>query len=125
MQGFTITNIHEGGNLIDLVDILRLLELSISATEWEIYHVECIGGEAANELHHLSDKKVRVDGNTLLQLAANVSQVIEGVFVGYKGGQDRAWVIVKVVDSTAYDVYSEDENILTLITQNFRNVAAL
>jgi len=63
-----------------------------------------------------------VSGRCLLQLAAGVNQVIDGKFKGYRQGEDRPWIIIQAVDSSAYDVYSTDNETLTKIRQHFEQV---
>jgi hypothetical protein len=124
MQGITITDKCCGSLLlgVELIDILCLLGKHAKDIEWEISGVESIGGEAADKLHELSDKKDRLSGRALLQLAASVNQIIDGRFVGYRKGEDRPWIIIQAVDSSAYDVYCVDNETLTKIRQHFGSV---
>ena len=74
-------------------------------------------------MHSLSDRQTRVSGQTLLELAANLTQIIDGVFKGYRGSGEQPWITVQAVDSSAYDVESEDEKVLMLMRQHFKQVA--
>ena len=126
MHGITITDYTDDNLLaVDLVDIFRLLGSEVEDTEWELSEVESVGNTAADELHRLAGTKARVPGQTMLQLAAGVTQIIDGVFTGYRGGQDQPWIIIEAVDSSAYDVQSEDEAVLARIRQRFNHVADL
>jgi hypothetical protein len=124
MQGITITDKCCNDLLlgVELVDILCLLGKHSRNLEWEISGVESIGNEAADRLHELSDNKARISGRTLLQLAAGVSQIVEGKFVGYRHRNDKPWIIIQAVDSSAYDVYCEDNDLLAKIKQHFAQV---
>jgi len=124
MRGVTITDNKDDGRLLsfDLSDILRLLGPAAADGEWEISGVECVGGAAAEELHRLAEAKARVAGQTLLTLAAGVTQVIDSVFTGFRAGEDHPWVIILAVDSSAFDVQSDDENILASVKQRFRDL---
>ena len=123
MLGVTITDRKEDNSLaVNLVDILHLLGTLTEDTEWEISEVECLGA-AADKMHSLSDRQARVSGQTLLDLAANLTQIIDGVFKGYRGSGEQPWITVQAVDSSAYDVESEDEKVLMLMQQHFKQVA--
>ena len=121
MRGVTITDSKNNFLMVDLVDILHLLGSQAQNSKWEISEVECVGA-AADALHKLSDSKARVPGHTLLQIAAHLTQVIDGEFTGYCEGEKQPWVIVRAVDSSAYDVQSEDEDVLAQIRCRFKEV---
>jgi hypothetical protein len=127
MRGVTITDSTQEGRFLatDLIDILRLLGSQGVNAEWEITGVECVGAGAADELHRLGEARGRVPGGILLKLAAEVTQVIDGVFAGYRNGATHPWVVIRAVDSTAYDVESDDEAVLARIRQHFPNEAEL
>jgi hypothetical protein len=127
MRGLTITARTPDGRFLatDLIDILRLLGSQGVDAEWEIAGVECVGAAAADELHRLSEARSRVSGETLLKLASEVTQVIDGVFTGYRDGASHPWVVVRAVDSSAYDVESDDEAVLARVRQHFPTVAEL
>jgi hypothetical protein len=127
MRGLTITESTPDGRFLaaDLIDILRLLGSRGMNAEWEISGVECAGGAAADELHRRGEARDRVPGGTLLKLAAEVTQVIDGVFAGYRSGETHPWVVIRAVDSSAYDVKSDDEAVLARIRQRFPNAAEL
>jgi hypothetical protein len=127
MRGLTITESTQDGRFLstDLIDILRLLGSHGVNAEWEIAGVECVGAAAADELHRLGEARGRVPGGTLLKLAAEVTQVIDGVFAGYRSGETHPWVVIRAVDSSAYDVESDDEAVLARIRQDFPHAAEL
>jgi hypothetical protein len=90
-------------------------------SEWERSGVECVGN-AADKLHELSDARARVPGEALLQIAASVTQVIDGRFVGYQQYRNQPWIIIRAVDSSFYEIEIEDEEVLTQIREHFTNV---
>lgn len=125
MYGIEIADRRDGSFLtVDLVDILNVLGSLAEESEWEISEVECLG-TVADKLHQLADTKVRVSGKTLLQLAANLTQVIEGVFAGYRNGESEPWIVIGAVDSSAYDVESTELSVLEPFRQKFKQVADL
>jgi hypothetical protein len=124
MHGITISDSTDGQRLltVDLIDILRLLGPSATDSEWRISGVECAGGPAGEDLHGLADQPARVPGEKLLSLATGVTQVIDGVFAGYRDGEEQPWIIIRAVDSSAFDVQSEDAEALARMKRHFRNV---
>jgi hypothetical protein len=124
MLGVTITDSSPDCRVLgfDLIDILRLLEPKAVDSEWEISAVECTG-IAAEKLQRLVDLRTRIPGQILMELAGNLMQIIDGEFIGYRKGDEHPWIIIRAVDSTAFDVESEDKNVLTCMKQHFKNVA--
>ncbi|NET61270.1 MAG: hypothetical protein F6K47_35630 [Symploca sp. SIO2E6] len=122
MHGVTILD-HTDDNFlaVNLIDILYLLGAPAQESEWDISGLECLGSKA-DELHQIADDSVRISGAILFELAAQLTQVIDGVFVGYKQGKQKPWIIVRAVDSSAYDVESSSEEVLASIRQNFQEV---
>ncbi|MBC6476896.1 MAG: hypothetical protein GDA56_02960 [Hormoscilla sp. GM7CHS1pb] len=126
MRGITIMDRQPDSNrlAVNLIDILEQLGSAIATTEWKISDVECIGQEA-DLLHEISDTQRIVSGITLLQIARNIIQVIDGTFAGYQINKSEPWIIIEAVDSSAYDVDSNEETILTKLRQRFINVENL
>lgn len=125
MRGITISDSTNDGLTVDLIDILRLLGLPAEESDWELSEVEAVGDSAAGELHTLAEGKARVPGRTLLRLAAAVTQVIDGTFAGYRNGAERPWIVIRAVDSSAYDVQSQDEELLDSMRNLFKEVSDL
>lgn len=123
MRAVTITDRTAEGRLLnfDLVNILELLGHDIKDSRWEITDVESVGASSDN-LHELSDSRAVVTGEALMQLAKGLDQIIDGKFVGYHNGQNVPWVVIRAVDSAAYDVESNDEEVMRQIKQRFKNV---
>lgn len=61
----------------------------------------------------------------LLQLAASITQVIDGLFEGYDQGAPKPWIIMEAVDSSAFDIQTEDEDVLAKIREHFKEVSVL
>jgi hypothetical protein len=127
MHGVTIRDSSPDGRFlaVDLIDILRVLGTAAHNSDWLISNVECVGEAAAEELHRLADASARIPGRTLVALAADVTQVIEGVFAGYRSDEEHPWIVICAVDSTAFDVRSAEADVLECIRQRFRQVAEL
>lgn len=123
MGSITITDSTEDGRFLafDLKDILYLLGQVALESQWEISRVESFGA-AASTFDKLSNGKRRIPGQTLLELAEDVTQIIDGRFAGYRPGEKEPWIIIWAVDSTAYDVQSNDETVLAQIRKRFKQV---
>jgi hypothetical protein len=106
---------------VDLISILNLLGPRAAASEWEIRDLECAIPELP-ELCRLSETEEKIPGDRLLRLAREAPQIIDGSFKGYMRGQDKPWVIIRAVDSSAYDVETNDDELLSRIRQKFRQV---
>ena len=125
MQGLAITDTTEENFLsFDLFDILTQIGDSIEDSEWVISEVECFG-EAADEIDRLAENQSKVPGIQLLDLASNVTQIIDGVFTGYRLGEDTPWMIIQAIDSSEYEVFSTDRKLLDRIHDRFRCVTQI
>jgi hypothetical protein len=125
MQGITITARTEDNLLaVDLIDILRLLGSDVEGNSWEISQVECVGSDA-EALHQIADSETRVSGMKLFEIASNLMQVIYGTFKAYRLGESIPWIVIRAVDSSAYDVETQDEAVLDRIRNSFTQVTDL
>jgi hypothetical protein len=126
MFGITILDHSDNGFLsLDLKDILLLLGSQAESSEWEISQVEALDGVGAEQLHCLADKRASVPGQELVRLAFAVTQIIDGIFRGYQKGESEPWIVIQAVDSSAFDVQSDDEGVIHQIRQQFRSVVDL
>ncbi len=124
MKGLSITDKSRGFLTFDLIDILKLLGPAGRESEWKISGVESTG-EAADELESLAEKGGVVKGSKLFDLASRIVQVIDGEFVATKDGGGRPWIVVRGVDSSTFDVFTDDVGIRAAIRERFREVAEL
>ncbi|VXD24087.1 hypothetical protein PL8927_790180 [Planktothrix serta PCC 8927] len=125
MQGITITDETTDGFLaINLIDILQAIAPTVLTSQWQISHLECLG-TTAERLHQIADNQQWISGTLLLELAAGITQVIDGKFQGNRLNENQPWLTITAVDSSAYDIESLDENILAQIRQQFQQVSEL
>ncbi|MGR6431014.1 hypothetical protein ACU5AY_08860 [Rhizobium sp. PAMB 3174] len=117
---------------LDLRDLLRLLApLSLEA-HWVVSTVKSskpghewfeATGEGGERLEGFAQDNGQLSGSDLAALAENTRQVIWGEFVGSLPAQsDRPWVIIRAVDSTFYEIVSDDETVLNRIGSAYRDV---
>ncbi len=65
----------------------------------------------------------QLSGSDLAALAENTRHVIWGEFVGSAPTQsDKPWVIIRAVDSTFYEIDSDDEAVLNKISSTYKDV---
>lgn len=126
MRGITISDRQANSNIlaVNLTDILQLLGPQLATTEWEISDIECFGNNR-ERLYQIANTQTRVSGEILLQIATNITQITEGTFTCYPDKGSQPSIIVRAVDSSAYDVESSDEAILTKLRQRYQNVEDL
>jgi hypothetical protein len=80
-------------------------------------------GEGGKELEALAAESASVSGPVLAALAEATNQVIWGQFVGrLPGDGDDAWMIIRAVDSTFYEVTTRDDTAIGKIKAAFRDV---
>jgi hypothetical protein len=109
----------------DLRDLLKLLNNRVLQSHWCIVDLECLGGKSADILHQASDDKRHLEGAELINLAIEVDQIIDGEFTGWLPGDTEPWVIIRAVDSSAFDVITDDTEVLLAIKRNFSEVIDL
>lgn len=123
MRGISIADLDERQVLkIDLRDILRVVGKAAQESTWSLIDIEALGEAEARELHRLSDEGLSVDGTTLARLASRVSQVIDGELRAFRRGSATPWLIIRAVDSSAYDVLTDDDSLLARLREKFTNV---
>jgi hypothetical protein len=78
-------------------------------------------GEAA--LEELARSGARVAGTRLIEIARDVRQIIWGEFKGYADGAvDEPWIVIVAVDSSWFEIHSDDEAVLARIRKAFKDV---
>jgi hypothetical protein len=120
MHGLEIHDTDGRSLSFDLKDVLSCLGEDVTTRTWTISGVECTG-EAADDLHRLSDEIVEVPGELLATLAERVDQVIEGEFCGRLIGETVHTLVVRAIDSTLWEVFGDD-GCLSKIRARFKAV---
>jgi len=124
MTGVTILDRDPatGALAFDLRDILLVLGDDGERSKWTVKGVECLGGDAAVALHSASEKCEVLAGSRLRALAHDVVQTVDGEFSAYLPNEDAAWITIRAVDSAAFDVETDREDILSAIRAHFDHV---
>jgi len=117
---------------LNLRDLLRLLAPRSLEARWIVSTVKSskpghewfeATGEGGERLEGLAQDDGQLSGSDLAALAENTRQVIWGEFVGLAAAQlDRPWVIIRAVDSTFYEIDSDDEAVLNKISSTYKDV---
>lgn len=82
-------------------------------------------GEGGEQLEGLAQDNAWLSGSDLAALAEDTRQVVWGEFVGSAPTQsDKAWVIIRAVDSTFYEIDTDDETVLNKIGSTYKDVRA-
>jgi hypothetical protein len=107
---------------VSLWDILTALGGSVQQLLWRIRIDEAAPGPDSDQLATLSPD-AWVDTPWLLRATAHDVQLIDGQVLGYRGrGSDVPCITIRAVDSTWWDVESEDHAIIEVIMTQFPDV---
>lgn len=117
MQGITIADQTTDGLLaVNLIDI---------SFNQPVANKQSIMFWPSSGTNQIADDREFISGELLLQLAADITQVVDGQFAGYRLNESQPWLIVTAVDSSAYDVETVDDKILGQLRQEFQQVSEL
>lgn len=119
MKGITIKDSRNNLLTFDLGNILSIIGEKADKSIWKVSGVECVG-KSADILHKISDESVTISGDELFNISQNLSQIIEGEFEAFL--DDERWLIIRAVDSSEYDVETDDLDVLNKVRQSFLNV---
>jgi hypothetical protein len=126
MRGISIAE-FDSKNLmpVELTEILATVGDAARQSRWSLSGIEALGGCAADELHQLSDEHQAVDGTRLAHLAAGVSQIIDGEFRAFRDAAESPWLVIYAVDSSAYDVLTDDDATLRRLRNRFQTASEI
>lgn len=122
-------------HLPDLIDLLspRSLEASWAVCpvnleyptlgrSLEEFMITGPGRPGEDHLEILAASGTSVSGAILLQYAHKTYQVIWGQFVATLPEQADAWVVIRAIDSTFYEITTSDEEVLAKIRATYKDV---
>ena len=128
LQGVEIRDLvpgERGGYLsFDLIDILRLTGSRGIDAQWRCRFVECTG-ETAGQLYEISERGVSISGEELMKIASGLIQTIDGDFEAREGEAENAWLVIKAIDSSLFEVWSDDLELLRRVRKTFQQVSDL
>jgi hypothetical protein len=115
MIGLTILG-DRNNSIPSVQQVLTLLRSEALALEWFVSGVEAVG-PGAGAFHEVPENR-SLSYDELYGLASNVIQVVDGEFIGVDtNGQKR--LILRVVDSTSFDVEADSEPIIMCLETQF------
>jgi hypothetical protein len=119
-----ISDRTEPGRLaFDLADLLAILGEPARESIWKCHVGECVLAPGARpHLYDAFNVPERISGSSLLVLAAETAQVIDGAFEAFRPGEKRAWIKLGAVGGACWDVVAPDPNALSLLAARFRQV---
>lgn len=117
---------------LDLRDLLWLLAPGSFEANWIVSTVKSskpghewfeATGKGGEKLEELAQHDARLSGSELAALAENTRQVIWGEFVGSGPTQsDKTWVTIRAIDSTFYEIDTDDETVLRKIGSAYKDI---
>jgi hypothetical protein len=122
-------------DLRDLIDLLAPRSLQASWTVSPVrmnypklsrsideFMITGPGQPGEDQLELLAASGSSVSGTTLSEHAHATWKVIWGQFVATLPEQSDAWVVIRAIDSTFYEVTSSDEAVLNAIRSTYKDV---
>ncbi len=117
---------------VDLKDLLRLLAPRSLQANWMVSAVQSsrpghewfeATGEGGEQLELMAQSKAHLSGAELAALAGSTRQVIWGEFAGFAPAEpDKAWLVIRAVDSAFYEIETDDEAVLSNIRSAYRDI---
>lgn len=127
-----IYDLKENVLALDLRDLLRLLTPRSLQANWTVSTVKSskpghewfeATGDGGERLEELAQDDAWLSGSDLAALAEKTQQVIWGEFVGSGPMQsDKTWITIRAVDSTFYEIDTDDETVLSKISSTYKDV---
>ncbi|HSB15307.1 MAG TPA: hypothetical protein VLE22_12680 [Bryobacteraceae bacterium] len=111
----------ESGLGFDLPEVLKALGPRVLASAWAIDGLHYVSTDERNVSGFQAEEGVRIPGAKLLSGISNLLQVLDGEFRAFEASREP-WVIVRAIDSSWWEVESDDSVALSAIRERFRNV---
>jgi len=123
MRGVTIRDMVESRKFlaVDLRHILDLLGERAIQSRWRASEVWATG-DASSKLEAAADGQAFITGEHLSRMAHNLAQVIDGEFLAFENS-DSPWIIIRAVDSSFYEVFSDEPAVLDRVRKSFQRVS--
>ena len=126
MFGIKIQDTRPGGGWLSfgLADVVKVIGEPALCSEWRCLNLRYIA--AKDEIcDEFFEKRRKFSGQEFVDFAARVGQVIDGEFIAKKHGSNKAWLIIKVVDSGWFEVWSSKPKVLEEMKRRFVKVSML
>ena len=112
----------QGGGLnFDLAEILAAIGPRSVTSEWILRDLNYVSRDDREIPVFQVEDGSRISGEELRSSLPNLLQVIDGEFIGVEVSSPP-WIVVRAVDSSWWEVLSEDAEILKAVRSRFKNV---
>jgi hypothetical protein len=136
MTTLRIYDLRDGGVLaLDLRDLIDLLAPRSLESSWTVSPVKVenptlgrgfdefmVTGQRGDELERLAAGGSLVSGPMPAEYAHAIHQVIWGQFVATFPEQTDAWIVIRAIDSTFYEVTTSDDMVVAKIMSAYKDV---
>lgn len=108
----------------DLVEVLAALGPRVASSTWSYRDLWFVTHDEKDvpELDQENHANRLLSGQELLAAAARILQVIDAEFAAFDLDSIEPWVIVRAVDSSFWEVESDDPDVLDAVRASFKNV---
>jgi len=107
-------------DLRELLDVLG--DNGVGAT-WHCTVGDFVPGKGSKYLPAAYDAATAVPGAILYQIASQTLQIIDGRFTAMREGASEPWVILEAVDSSFWEVTTEDQQVIEAMSNISGSVA--
>lgn len=107
----------------DLRELLDALGEDAMRATWHCEVGDFVPADDAKYLVPAYDAATSIAGAILYQLASQTRQVIDGRFVATRDGSAEPWLTLLAVDSSWWEVTTDDPAVVQAIESSFRSVA--
>jgi hypothetical protein len=131
MDGIGIYDQHNGSLSVDLIGLLRALGPAASSAWWRartrVWYIAAEGVILPALEEHESGGRW-MSGSDLIAVGERLHQVVDGVIEGVGGAaapqenDAEPWVVLRAVDSSWWEVYADDSQVLRTLRDCFRDV---
>jgi hypothetical protein len=122
MYTITITDKDADGFLsVDLVDLLRALAPIPEDVEWCVANLE-LASSTTDELYDIERRNATLTISQLDRLAHECGQIINGEITACSSGTKTPVLVLRAVDSSAWDVSADDQEMLARVRRAFSQV---
>ncbi|MDO1581757.1 hypothetical protein [Rhizobium oryzicola] len=116
---------------VGLYDLLMLIAPRALDSDWVVSTVkdEASGqewfeaaGDRAEYLEAVAQNDSVLSGRQMADAAMRAGQIIWGRFTAHSPGADSLWVMIQAIDSTFYEVTTDDQTVMSAIRKRYREI---
>lgn len=129
MATLRIYDLDGGALAVHLSQLIDLLAPKSLDAEWTVAPIRSDGedkfeatGSGAEELEELVETFMPISGMALLIVSTNTHQIVWGEFIAILPGESGPWLTLRAIDSTFYEIGTDDEAVLNALRSAFKDV---